>query len=91
MCSRFVLAQFESVAMGHPYVMLSTIVATIAVLPASIAYLGRRSLPPFVTYALTHAAISGFAVALAASPPLAAMTTGMLGKVTKPKLVLDRR
>ena len=68
--------------MGHPFVMLSTIVATISVLPASIAYLGRRSLPPFVTYALTHAAISGFAVALAASPPLAAMTTGMLGKVT---------
>ena len=68
--------------MGHPYVTLSTIVATVSVLPASIAFLGRRSLPPFVTYALTHAAISGFAVALAASPPIAAITTGMLGKVS---------
>lgn len=67
--------------MGHPYVTLSTIVATISVLPATIAYLGRRSLPPIVTYALTHAAVSGFAVSLAASPPLAAITTGMLGKV----------
>mmetsp|Transcript_4881 Transcript_4881/g.14032 ORF Transcript_4881/g.14032 Transcript_4881/m.14032 type:complete len:248 (-) Transcript_4881:347-1090(-) len=66
--------------MGHPYVTLSTIVATISVLPGTIAYLGRRSLPPIVTYALTHAAVSGFAVSLAASPPLAAITTGMLGK-----------
>lgn len=66
--------------MAHAFVTLSTIVATISFLPASLGWFGRKTFPPLVTYVLAHAAVSGFAVALAASPPLAAHTTGMLGK-----------
>lgn len=66
--------------MGHSYVTLSTLVASIAVLPATLAIAYRKTAPPIVTYALAHTAIAGFAVALAASPPFAQHTTGMLGK-----------
>lgn len=69
--------------MAHAFVTLSTIVATLSVLPAALAWTGRKTFPSLVTYVLAHAAASGFAVALAASPPLAAHTTGMLGKVIK--------
>ena len=60
---------------------LSSIVATVSVLPATLAVVAYKRHHPLVTYTLTHAAIAGFAVATAASQPLAEHTTSMLGKV----------
>lgn len=73
------LHQSESVQMG--YITLSSLVATISVLPATLAVYSYRRHHPILTYVFAHAAVAGFAVAIAASPPLAPHTTGMLGKV----------
>lgn len=55
-------------------------VAAIASLPALAAYLLRNVLPLPAEIALVHVAGTGLLVALAASEPLAAHTTWLLGK-----------
>ena len=64
------------------YITLSSIVATISVLPATLAVYSYSRHHRLLTYVFAHAAIAGFAVAVAASPPLAPHTTGVLGKVS---------
>jgi hypothetical protein len=64
------------------YITLSSIVATISVLPATLAVYSYNRHHRLLTYVFAHAAIAGFAVAVAASPPLAPHTTGVLGKVS---------
>lgn len=62
--------------------MLSTVVGTVAVLPATLAFLGRKHFPLPVTLVLAHVAASGFVVALAATDKFAGSSTFLLGKVT---------
>jgi hypothetical protein len=64
------------------YITLSSIVATISVLPATLAVYSYTRHQRLLTYVCAHAAIAGFAVAIAASPPFAPHTTGVLGKVS---------
>jgi hypothetical protein len=70
----------QSEAMG--YITLSSIVATISVLPATLAVYSYNRHHRLLAYVFAHAAIAGFAVAVAASPPFAPHTTGVLGKVS---------
>ena len=60
--------------------MLSTVVGSVAILPATIAYLTRKSVPFPVTLLLAHIAATGFAVAIAASDRFATHSTSLLGK-----------
>lgn len=61
--------------------MLSTVVGTVAVLPATLAYFCRKHVPLPVTIILAHVAASGFVVAIAATDKFAASSTFLLGKV----------
>lgn len=63
--------------------MLSTVVGTVALLPATIAYITRKQVPLPVTLILAHIAATGFAVALAASDRFATKSTYLLGKNSK--------
>lgn len=63
-------------------VHISGIVAGIAAVPATIAWLGRHALPLPLNLALWHVAAAGFAVAAASTDLLAKHTTKMLGKVS---------
>jgi hypothetical protein len=69
-----------TVAAGHQG-MLSTVVGTVAVIPATLAILGRKHFPLPVTLILAHVAASGFVVAIAASDKFARSSTFLLGKV----------
>jgi hypothetical protein len=60
---------------------LAGIVATIGCLPAGLAIIFRRTLPPPVTVFLTYLAFVGYTTALAATEPLAQHSTFLLGKV----------
>lgn len=60
--------------------MLSLVVGTVAVLPATAAFLSRKHVPLPVTLLLAHIAASGFAVAIAASDLFASRSTFLLGK-----------
>ena len=65
------------------YITLSSIVATISVLPATLALCTATT--GIIGYSHTFSRmqrIAGFAVAVAASPPFAPHTTGVLGKVS---------
>lgn len=59
---------------------LSRVVGLAALIPASIAWHGRRRLPLFLLYVLWHGAASGAAVSLCSTDRLSRLTTGALGK-----------
>lgn len=61
--------------------MLSTVVGTSTVIPATLAFLGRKHFPLPVTLILAHVAASGFVVAIAATDKFASSSTFILGKV----------
>lgn len=69
------------------YITLSSLVASISVLPATLAVYSYKRHHPIVTYAFAHAAVAGLVVAIAASPQLAPHTTGLLGKVIPVRLL----
>ena len=71
------------------YITLSSIVATISVLPATLAVYSYSRHHRLLAYVFAHAAIAGFAVAVAASPPLAPHTTGVLGKVSSTASIVN--
>lgn len=62
--------------------MLSTVVGTSTIIPATLAILGRKHFPLPVTLILAHVAASGFVVAIAATDKFASSSTFLLGKVT---------
>lgn len=62
---------------------LSSIVATVSILPATLALLAHKRQHTLLTFALAHTAAAGFVVATAASPQFAAHTTWLLGKVSE--------
>ena len=70
-------------AVSSDFSMLSTVVGTVALLPATIAYITRKQVPLPVTLILVQIAAAGFAVALAASDRFATRSTFLLGKNSK--------
>ena len=60
--------------------MLTKVVGTAALIPATLAYLLRRHVPLPVTLILAHFAAAGLAVALAATDRFAGSSVHMLGK-----------
>lgn len=60
--------------------MLTKVVGTAALIPATLAFLTRRDVPLPVTLILAHFAAAGFAVALAATDRFAGSSVSMLGK-----------
>lgn len=59
---------------------ISRVIGSIATVPAAVAVAFGSSLPQWMTLALTHVSICGFAVALASSISLCHHSTGLLGK-----------
>ncbi|BDA40761.1 Uncharacterized protein YnbD [Coccomyxa sp. Obi] len=66
--------------------MLSTVVGTSTIIPATLAFFGRKHFPLPVTLILAHVAASGFVVAIAATDTFASSSTFLLGKQPSGKI-----